>query len=267
MLQSLLSTRWFACLILLTGLLSGCGAPLSPDAFGKTPEALFMRNMVEQLSRRDYVAIEAQGDSQLDTANIRHGLERMAALLPKEAPLASEPVAWKVTTVANGTRVATVAAEYSYPGKRWVLVSAQLSGEPGQFRILGFRIEPLPVPLAELHAFNFHGKGAVHYLFLLLTAGAVMITLAALVLCVRTRELKRKWLWIVFILFGVGAATLNWTTGEIGLNPLYFNLLSAGVMRTGWSGPWLVTFCLPVGALVFLWKQRQRLVEADVVVE
>ena len=38
-------------------------------------------------------------------------------------------------------------------------------------------------------------------------------TLYALVLCIRTRNVKSKWLWILFILVGFGAVQANWTTG------------------------------------------------------
>lgn len=248
--------RRLICLVPL--LLAACSVPLSEADFNQTPEARFLRNMVNWLAAHDYAALERQGDAQLDAKSLRPGLERMSASLPKGTPLDVAPVTWQVVQSNTHGRLATVAAEYHYPGNQWLVVTAQLSGEPGAFRILGFRLEPLPMPMAQLHAFKLAGKGPVHYFFLLMTVGAVLITLAALVQCIRTPGLRRKWLWVLFILVGVCAVTLNWTTGAIGVNPLYFNLFSAAFMRLGWSGPWLISFCIPVGALVFLWKHGRK---------
>ncbi len=156
----------------------------------------------------------------------------------------------------SSSRSANVAIEYTYQGPKWVVASASLSGEPGQFRIVAFNVEALPAPLSELNAFTLKGKSALHYLFLLLPAAACAISIYAFVRCIRTKGLKRKWLWALFTLFGFVAFSLNWTNGAVFVNPLHFNFLSAAYMRNGWLGPWVVSFSTPVGALVFLWKQR-----------
>jgi hypothetical protein len=145
---------------------------------------------------------------------------------------------------------------HTYPGPKWVVASASLSGEPGEFRIVAFNVEPLPAPLSELNAFTLKGKSAAHYIFLLLPAADCVISIYAFVRCLRTKRLRRKWLWALFTLVGVVAFSINWTSGAVYVEPLRFSILGAGYMRNGWLGPWVISFYIPVGALAFLWKQR-----------
>jgi asparagine N-glycosylation enzyme membrane subunit Stt3 len=74
---------------------------------------------------------------------------------------------------------------------------------------------------------------------------------------------RRKWLWILFILFGFGKLSINWTTGQWGVMVLAAQLFSASA-AAAYFGPWIVSVSLPVGAVLFLIKRR-RLEESTVV--
>lgn len=254
--------RLYPLIALAIMLLQGCGIPQSSAEFDKTPEASFLNATVNQLVAHDYAAIESLMDSRVQQSDIQQALDRLRSTIPAGAPTRSEPVAWnfvKTTSTTSGvssSRSANVAIEYTYPGPKWVVASASLSGEPGQFRIVSFNVEALPAPLSELNAFTLKGKSPLHYLFLLLPATACMISVHAFVRCLRTKGLKRKWLWALFTLVGFVAFSINWTNGAMFMEVLHFHFLSAAYMRTGWLGPWIVTFSIPVGALVFLWKHR-----------
>ncbi len=246
----------FVLLPIFAWLLSGCSVPLSSDAFNNTLEAQFLRSVVDKLSSGDVSSVEQLLDPKLVEPNVRAALERTAAVLPAEPALSVEPVAWNVVVSTAGPRTATVAAEYTYPSSKWFVISGELTGEPGSFRILRFNVEPLSVPMAQLHAFTFQGKGVMHYVFLLLAVLAFALSAFAFVRCVRSKNIRRKWLWAAFTLLGFCAFTLNWTSGAISVNPFSFNLFSAGATRAGWVGPWIITFCIPIGAIAFLLKHR-----------
>ena len=101
------------------------------------------------------------------------------------------------------------------------------------------------------------GKSGAQFAVMASAAVVVALTLYAFVLCIRTRNVKRKWLWILFILVGFGAVQANWTTGEIGFKLLNIQLFSAGAVAQSYS-PWIITAALPLGAIIFLFKRWQR---------
>ncbi|MFC5479667.1 hypothetical protein [Massilia suwonensis] len=250
--------------LLIALLLQGCGIPVSDKEFDETAEAKYLQTMFDSLVRQNYPGIEAAFDQRLTQADARQALQQMHALVPKEAPVKKLPVLWnfqsKVSFSGQGTseRTANVAFEYEYPSSRWLLVSAALSGEPGNFRIVGFHVDSLAASLAKTNAFTLQGKTFVHYVFLLMTLVSAALAVYALVICLRTKGLKRKWLWALCTLVTLSAFNLNWTTGEWAFQVFRLNLLGWGVMRSGWVGPWTMSFPIPAGALLFLWRHYSR---------
>ncbi len=236
--------------------------PQSSSEFEKTPEAIFLKATVNKLVAHDYDSIESLIDKRVHQSDIKQVLERTRSMVPDGVPTHLEPAAWrlfKITSTANdgnSSRGTSVAIEYTYPGPKWVIFSANLSGEPDNLRILSFNIERIAAPLSEQNDFTLSGKSVVHYLFLLFTAAAFTISIYAFIRCLRTKGLKRKWLWSFFTLVGFVAFSMNWTTGAVFVNFLRFDFFSAACMRDGWLGPWTITFSIPLGALLFLWKHR-----------
>jgi hypothetical protein len=242
--------------LILFLVLAGCGMPFTPEAFSASAEARALRSIVDRMVARDFASIQAQLDPRLVEPDVRGALHRTADVIPATPITKVEAVSWNVFVGTNQPRTATVAAEYTFGGSQWIVASARLTGEPDAFQILQFNVEPLPAPMAQIHAFTFAGKSVTHYVFFLASVGALVVSLWALVRCARTKGLRRKWLWVIFVAIGFVSFTINWSTGAVHINPLAFNLLSAAFLRHGWLGPWMLTFCIPVGAIVFLWRQR-----------
>lgn len=246
-------------------LLVGCGVPQSSSDFDKTPEAQFLKATVNQVVSKDYAAIEGLMDSRVHQADIRQALDRLRAQIPADAPIHMEPVAWSFVKKMNArsggadARNAKVAIEYTYPGPKWLLASANLSGEPGDFRIVAFNVAPLTESLSQTNAFTLKGKSSQHYIFLVCAVTAFAVSVYALVRCLRLKGLRHKWLWAIFMSFGFVVFSINWTNGAVFINPLAFYLLGAAFIRDGWVGPWVISFAVPVGAIIFLWKQRAAL--------
>jgi hypothetical protein len=60
-----------------------------------------------------------------------------------------------------------------------------------------------------------------------------------------------KWLWVLFILFGVMQFTLDWNTGQHQIGYYALNLFSASAVAQPY-GSWVLSVSLPLGALVYL---------------
>ncbi len=140
--------------------------------------------------------------------------------------------------------------------RSWYTAELAIVSDDGRQKVIRFHLNRMTASLAETNRFTFRGKGAIHYVILLNVIGLPVFILYALIQCVRTR-IKRKWLWIPFILIGIGEVTANWTTGQIRLQPLAVHLLGAGFARWGLYGPWMVSVAFPLGAVLFLKKRRK----------
>ncbi|HEX5380590.1 MAG TPA: hypothetical protein VFW47_18580, partial [Phenylobacterium sp.] len=118
-----------------------------------------------------------------------------------------------------------------------------------------------PVDPAQVAANTFLGttKTPRQWAFLFATFGTPVAMLAAAIAALRAKGLQRKWLWVILSFVGVGAAWMNWTTGEIGA-VWAVNLVGFGLDK-GQSplSPWVLHLAPPAGALLValrLWLGR-----------
>ena len=180
-------------------------------------------------------------------------LKNAEALPEKEAPSSRKLVGAQVYTDQEGTKT-DVVFEYDFSGK-WVLVNVAMLRKPDSVSLAGLSVRAIPESLEEHHRFRLAGKSAAHYVVLALAILFPLLTLYALVACVRTKTSWQRWPWMVFILFGIGSFSINWTTGETQLSPLTVRLFGASATAVLY-GPWILSVSFPLGALVFLLRRR-----------
>jgi hypothetical protein len=71
-----------------------------------------------------------------------------------------------------------------------------------------------------------------------------------------------EWLWMIFILIGIGRFPVNWTTGQWTFSPFYFLLFGAGSFAQPYSA-WLVSVAVPLGAILFLFRRKRLAVPVE----
>lgn len=157
----------------------------------------------------------------------------------------------------SGPETQTLTYELAYPG-RTVLYTVTLK-RPGPTTTWGVQSANLNRATdAELAKgrFTLTGRSPTQLLFLAATALSPLLMLTAIIAVFRAPGLKRKWLWVLLSLVGIGTATMNWTTGQAGFQPIMLTLIGSGVMKQGLSNffPWMVKFTLPVGAVIAHWR-------------
>jgi hypothetical protein len=79
-------------------------------------------------------------------------------------------------------------------------------------------------------------------------------------MCIRSR-IRRKWLWIIFILLGFVQFRFDWSTGHFDVQPISFALFGAGAFRPSAYAPWVLNFAIPVGAIIFFATRRRLLLD------
>ena len=103
------------------------------------------------------------------------------------------------------------------------------------------------------NAFSLTDRPMREYAFLALAALSPLIIIIALISLARSLRVRRKGLWMLGMIIGVGALTMNWTTGAVGLRPLFIDPFGLWVLHADTpAAPWMITVSLPVVALVYL---------------
>jgi len=164
--------------------------------------------------------------------------------------------------VAGEPDIVTNVLTYEYDmGDRFVIAEIVLQdtdhGETGHaMQIDGIHVRALTRSLEQINGFTLSGKNPLFLAFLALVVLNPIFVIVTAVACWKTPIPRFKWLWRIFILFGVTGLTLNWTDGSVQFMPIMANFLGAAVSREGY-GPWIFQIGIPLGAILF-WIMRPR---------
>lgn len=181
----------------------------------------------------------------------------LRAYTEPQSPTARRLIGLSTFNSMKGPETQNLAYELTYPGKT-VLYQITLQ-RPTATAAWGVETVNLNRATdAELarSGFTLSGRSLAQLSFLAATILSPLLMLTAIILVVRATGLKRKWLWALLALVGIGSATMNWTTGEANFQPITAMIIGAGVVKQGASNffPWILKFTLPIGAVIALWR-------------
>jgi len=241
-------------LVLSALLLFGCNQKQMLEKISTPSDQALVKGYIADLQAGRLDLVESKLDPSLNTPGVRDSLVRAAELLPKGSPTSVKLVGAQRFISSSGTRTTTI-FEYQW-GDKWFLCNVAVLKSATAQTIVGIRVSQLTASLEAQSKFTLQGKRLSQYAIL---AGAILafgLTAFALVECIRTKGIRRKWLWIVFIIFGFGILSVNWSTGVAGFKLLSVALFSAGAFAPLY-GPWTISMSAPVGAIVFLLRRRK----------
>ena len=233
-------------------ILAGCSQQELVEKLASDEDKKSASACLDRLHAGDIEALEKQLDPSIKAADTHDLLVQVAAILPDGKPDSRELVGVH-TNRNNG--VSTVKLTYQYRfADQYFLVDCSHKKDGANTTIIGINIQAMTKPVEEMRQFDLTGKSARHYAVLSAAILFVLLSLAALLVCIRERGLERKWLWILCILFGITDLSVNWNTGATTFSPLSLQLFSAGT-STGPDGALLVSLALPLGAVLYLWRR------------
>lgn len=238
-------------------------APLCPPAGAqerRTPDQL-ARHSIDLLQRGDLEAAQALFTRDVftrvetnDLLLLHHALERFTdpelrfvhrgSVRPNEAGR-DEAWAYQVRDDA-----------------RSILLLFKIRAPDGDARIAHVEWQPAPLDLRERFPFALAGIPAPYYLVLGAAIAVPLLVIYALVICAAHRP--RMWgLWALFIALGVGELSVLWLprpfhTSYVSVDPLSLQVLGVGIAKSPSYDPWRLSVSLPLGALLFLWRERRR---------
>lgn len=244
------SIHWIAVLSLF--FLLGCDQASLMRRWTAPEDESTARSYVDQLRQKRFDQIERDWDPSVEVPNMPDTLAQMSAVFPAQEPTSIKVVGSHVYRGKNVTSTA-VTLEYEFPGK-WVLAEVVTKKSDGVITIAGFHVRPISDSVENLNRFTLVDKGASQYTILLLALLSMAFSFYVFALCIRTKIERRKWLWLILILTGVGRLGVNWTSGQHFFTLLAFNLPPSGAFAPLF-GPWAVFTTLPLGAIAFLMRQ------------
>ncbi len=229
------------------------------EKFTSPEDQSVAKHYVDLLRQQQYEAIEMAMDPSLHTASMHETLVTMAAAIPAGEPT-SVTLIGANSMSTSGAKTINLTYEYDFSGK-WIVANVAVKRQGSATAIVGFHIYPQASSLEQQNKFTLSGKSPVQYLVLGLAVILPLFTLFTLVICVRTKLKGKKWPWVLFVLFGLGKLTVNWTTGHWDITPLSVQLFSAGAFAP-FNGPWTLSISLPIGAIIFLMRRKQLSIDA-----
>jgi hypothetical protein len=242
--------------VLTLTLLAACTQDAVIQKFTSPEEQATAKQYIEQLQNRDFSAIEHIVASGIAGPTLESTLTKMADLLPAGPPTSIQLVgAHRMSSLSDGSTTVDLTFEYRF-GDRFVLADIATETTDGNLEITDFHIQPEAESLATRNRFTLAGKTPLQYLVLVYAVLVALFTLGVLAACIRTPIRRRKWLWIIFILLGIGRFSVNWATGQWGIQLLAVQVFSAG-SYADLFGPWIISVSVPLGAIWFMFSRRR----------
>jgi len=241
-------------LLLLLPLLVSCSYEDMLQKLLPKEESAFAQSYLENVRAKRFDEVKKRLSTELLTPEVDSKLSEVAGYFPDGDLIEVKPIGSNVFTTPDTWR-ASLTYQYRFTNG-WAVANVVLDREKEGLVVKGINVTRLQQSLEEINAFTLKEKSAIHYLFLSLAVVIPAFILYALVLCVRTPMSKRKWPWIVFILFGVAGFHLDWTSGQTATHLLSAHLFGAAATAASPYAPWIFTLTVPLGAIVFLVRRR-----------
>lgn len=222
---------------------------------------------------RDYLALLVRGRTDSAEArlapsvrdqNTHAAIAQLASVLAGQVLDSMHVIAVRVNTFSGAATMRYVGLGYEFHTPHgWFAADVSTVDSAGAWLVEGLHVDPLADKLERVNAFTLTGRSPLHYVVFLLAIACAVLSLGVAWLVAFRSRMRRRWLWALVALVGVGQVMLNWTTGEIGERVLSVLLLGAGVMRGAPAAPWIVSFSFPVGALIAFERYRRWRRRAD----
>lgn len=248
-------TAFFILVFLVTALFSGCDINTFNEKKIPKEADRFVREYIDTLRTGDVEAASEFLTPSILTPETLEGLKKISEDISPGELTSMQVVQFNhhKDLIADETR-----DRLTYQmrlGDSWFLVKAIVDGVDGVYKLAAFYVEPRAESRKERNVFDFRGKSLRQY-FVLFLAGAVPVfILCNAYLCARS-GIRHRWIWLCFILFGFSSYSVDWTSGLWGFSLFTFSFLGAAISRNGLDGPWIVSFYLPVGAIIYFIRYR-----------
>jgi hypothetical protein len=219
------------------------------------------RHYVDLLQTRQIGAIERTLESGLADGDAARSLAQAADVLTQVGGTQLKVVGFnEYLSAAN--RPATFT--YETTGRRSsAVVFVAFEKTSNGILLDGLRVWTLREPLEQTNALTFKGKGLPQYAWTLACVVIALFQLWMLVVCAWAPYVRLRWLWMLLVFLGIGQFSMNWTTGTEAIKPVSIWVSTVGIVRASPYVPWILSFSLPLGAMLFFLYRRKLMAPTE----
>jgi hypothetical protein len=246
--------RWKLAVVALIICIAGCSKQELLQRLASPEEQTVAKGYFDLLRQQQYESIEKAMDPGISGPAAHQTLVVMSASIPAGNPISVKLVGAQRFKSADYSTV-NLSFEYQFPAE-WLLTNVALKKRGNSTTIVGFHVYPRSASLQEQNKFTLRGKAPFQYLILASVIVVPLFIVYALVVCIKTKLRGQKWPWILFIIFGLGKAAVNWTTGQRSFGLISIQLFGASGAAQLY-GPWILAVSFPIGAVIFLLRKKK----------
>ena len=241
----------FLLLSLLLALIAGC----TPNKLEKTvltdQERSLIRGGIDDVARGDADALARKMPPGV-AAKVPGAMPAMRHALP---PPPLEVSVSNANWTSDGTTRKAHAVYQIRGNGSWALVEASTIATGGRTQLESLYITPTASDPQQLNSFSLSNAGLGGSAMIAAMLAVIGVTTAALVKIWRSGLFRRRWLWTIGALVGIGVFKLDWTSGAWNIQPFYIQLLSVGAVKQPVYAPWVLSVSIPIVAIIALLKQ------------
>jgi len=239
-------------------IITGCSSEFLKEKIVPKVESEFAKVYLNNLQNKNFNYIKQYIDPIIKKDANDEKLLEIADYFPTGELLSTELIGSKVSLFNDNWR-GTFTFEYQF-SNGWAVANVTLKRNDKDLSVIGFHVYQRDTSQKEINQFTLANKSVLQYTVLTLGIVIIFFTLITLYFCIKTPMQKKKWLWILFILTGIGSLGVNWTTGEYGTQFLSINLFASSAASSGPHSPWIFSISIPLGAILF-WIKRKNFIE------
>lgn len=246
---------------LLSLFMPACSYDEISESFIPKEESSFAKDYLARLRAQEYDYVKSMLSPEIASQVNDELLEKMANHFRPGEPKSVKIIGSHVN-IHNGQWRGNFTFEYEFESG-WNLANTALKKVGNGYEVIGLNVYQTAASQKEINAFNLSSKSVTQYSVFILAIAVPIFILCTLIVCIRTPIPRKKWLWIVFILFGIGAIQVNWTNGAYGFQLISFQLFGASAISAGPGAPYVLSVSVPLGALIFWLKRKKFILESS----
>ena len=227
--------------------LAACSQKALIDRLASPDEQRQALETAQELRDGDLASISRRAGPQLKTQLVTGVAQVQPILRQAKGPFSIEAIRAREQNGGPVTKAFTLEAGSD---SHWAATEIVFEGKPGSWKLVGFHA--FATNSDPAYNFNISQRGLFGYVWLLLMLGCVALCITAVILIWQRPWLKHRWLWTLGSLFGFVGFGLNWSNGMLALLFVNVSFLGASATRAGPFAPWILTFGIPVIAIIVI---------------